>query len=144
MSDTNNTNETGETKKEQTTMTEEFSGPPVGTLVVTKQPPDDDPVVLRYVGEHGAIVMGVPATDLTRAQIKESGHTEKELLALTPAVYVSAKDAPKRASSKRRSTSTKRASKRPKQTRVTDASDSKAVSEPQEVAATEAGKADRG
>lgn len=43
-------------------------------------------VVLRYVGE-GAFVFGVPATDLTQADIDACGLSADELLAYEPRVY---------------------------------------------------------
>jgi hypothetical protein len=54
---------------------------PGGEVIVTEQPRDTSPVVLRYVGEGGAFVFGVPAADLRQADIDASGLTVDELLA---------------------------------------------------------------
>lgn len=54
----------------------------------------DNAIVLRYVGSnkgnHGAIVNGVPACDLTQEMIDASGYTTDELLAFTPPAYAPA------------------------------------------------------
>lgn len=45
-----------------------------------------DEVILRYVGD-GAFLNGVPARDLTQADIEQCGHSVEQLLAFQPRVY---------------------------------------------------------
>lgn len=55
-----------------------------------EQSANASPVVLIYVGgrsEHGAFIFGVPARDLTQADIEACGLSADELLRFTPAVY---------------------------------------------------------
>ena len=51
----------------------------------------DNAIVLRYVGNeagnHGAVVAGVPACDLTQDMIDASGYKIDELLAFQPSAY---------------------------------------------------------
>lgn len=44
-------------------------------------------IVLRYVGDGSAWVPGVPARDLTQADVEASGYTVEQLAAFRPAVY---------------------------------------------------------
>lgn len=57
--------------------------------------------ILRYVGA-GAFVNGVPARDLTTADVEQSNYSAEQLLAFTPRVYApvlaaNSGNAPKRA-----------------------------------------------
>lgn len=44
------------------------------------------PVVLHYIGD-GAFIFGVPARDLTQADIDTCGLTAAQLLEYSPAIY---------------------------------------------------------
>lgn len=46
----------------------------------------NEQIVLRYIGE-GTFVFGVPARDLTQADIDACDFTAAELLGFSPAVY---------------------------------------------------------
>ena len=61
---------------------------PGGDVATSEAQADTSPVVLAYVGgEHGAFIFGVPARDLTQADIEACGLSADELLRFTPSVY---------------------------------------------------------
>lgn len=61
---------------------------PGGDVVTHDVKADTSPVVLIYVGgEHGAFIFGVPARDLTQADVEACGLSVDELLQFTPVVY---------------------------------------------------------
>lgn len=46
---------------------------------------NEQPIVLRYIG--GGFIFGVPARDLTQADIEACGLTAAEILEYQPALY---------------------------------------------------------